>query len=67
MNFDKREDTQGQVYYPCLLYTSISGGGDKISYYISLGMQDQKGMYKIRTDELKRYNTMLSVNAKVND
>ena len=24
---------------------SISGGGDKISYYISLGMQDQKGMY----------------------
>lgn len=46
---------------------SISGGGDKISYYISLGMQDQKGMYKIRTDELKRYNTMLSVNAKVND
>lgn len=30
-------------------------------------MQDQKGMYKIRTDELKRYNTMLSVNAKVND
>lgn len=46
---------------------SISGGGDRISYYISLGMQDQKGMYKIRTDELKRYNAMLSVNAKVTD
>ena len=44
---------------------SISGGGDKISYYISLGMQDQKGMYEIKTDKLKRYNALLSVNAKV--
>lgn len=46
---------------------SISGGGDRISYYISLGMQDQKGMYEIKTDELKRYNAMLSLNAKVTD
>ena len=44
---------------------SISGGGDRISYYISMGMQDQKGMYEIRTDELKRYNAMMGVNAKV--
>lgn len=44
---------------------SISGGGDSISYYISLGMQDQKGMYEIKTDRLKRYNAMLSINAKV--
>ena len=44
---------------------SISGGGDRISYYISLGMQDQKGMYEIKTDRLKRYNAMLSINAKV--
>lgn len=43
---------------------SISGG-DRISYYISLGMQDQKGMYEIKTDRLKRYNAMLSINAKV--
>lgn len=46
---------------------SISGGGDRISYYISMGMQDQKGMYEIKTDELKRYNAMLSINAKVTD
>ena len=44
---------------------SISGGGDRISYYISLGMQDPKGMYEIKTDRLKRYNAMLSINAKV--
>ena len=44
---------------------SISGGGDRISYYISLGMQDQKGMYEIKTDRLKSYNAMLSINAKV--
>ncbi|WP_291528561.1 SusC/RagA family TonB-linked outer membrane protein [Bacteroides sp. UBA939] len=46
---------------------SISGGSDKISYYISLGMQDQEGMYEIRTDQLKRYNAMMSINAKVTD
>ena len=46
---------------------SISGGGDRISYYMSLGMQDQSGMYEIRTDKLKKYNMMLSVNAKVAD
>lgn len=46
---------------------SISGGGERISYYISLGMQDQKGMYEIKTDQLKRYNAMLSINAKVTD
>lgn len=46
---------------------SISGGGDRISYYISMGMQDQKGMYEIRTDKLKRYNAMLGINAKVTD
>ena len=46
---------------------SISGGGERMSYYISLGMQDQKGMYEIRTDKLKRYNAMLSLNAKVTD
>lgn len=44
---------------------SINGGSDRVSYYLSLGMQDQKGMYEIRTDELKRYNMMLSLNAKV--
>lgn len=44
---------------------SIQGGGDRISYYISLGLQDQEGMYEIRTDEYKRYNAMMSLNAKI--
>ena len=44
---------------------SINGGGDRVSYYLSLGVQDQKGMYEIRTDELRRYNMMMSLNAKV--
>lgn len=44
---------------------SISGGSDKVTYYFSLGVQDQDGMYEIRTDNMKRYNAMLSVNAKV--
>jgi TonB-linked SusC/RagA family outer membrane protein len=44
---------------------SINGGGDRVSYYLSLGLQNQKGMYEIRTDELRRYNLMTSISAKV--
>lgn len=44
---------------------SISGGTDKISYYLSLGAQNQDGMYKVNTDQFRRYNTLLSLNAKV--
>lgn len=44
---------------------SISGGSDKVSYYISLGAQDQDGMYKVNTDKFKRYNALLNLNAKV--
>jgi TonB-linked SusC/RagA family outer membrane protein len=44
---------------------SVSGGSDKVSYYFSLGLQDQEGMYKINTDQLYRYNGVARVNAKV--
>lgn len=46
---------------------SVTAGTDKISYHISLGLQDQEGMYKINTDDFKRYNALLSLNAKVTD
>lgn len=44
---------------------SVSGGSDRISYHLSLGVQDQDGMYKIATDKLRRYNMMLGMNAKI--
>lgn len=46
---------------------SIAGGGDKISYSISLGAQTQDGMLKIREDQVRRYTMMSAVNAKVTD
>lgn len=46
---------------------TISGGSEKIAYYGSFGFQDQDGLYKINTDNLKRYNSLLNVNAQVND
>lgn len=46
---------------------NISGGAESINYYISGGLQNQSGMYKINTDELKRYNALMNINAKVND
>jgi len=46
---------------------NIQGGSDKITYYISLGFQNEEGLYKISNDVYKRYNGMIRVNAKVND
>jgi TonB-linked SusC/RagA family outer membrane protein len=46
---------------------SFSGGGEKISYYISLGYMKQEGMYKINTDEYNRYNAMMTTTAQVTD
>ena len=44
---------------------SVSGGGDRIAYTISLGAQMQEGMYKIGKDDLTRYNMMTNLTAKV--
>lgn len=44
---------------------SLRGGSDKNSYYLSLGMQDQQGLYKINNDRHKRYNLMTNVNTKI--
>ncbi len=46
---------------------SVSGGRDQVNYYLSLGYQDQEGMYRIETDKFKRYNVMSRFNAKVTD
>jgi TonB-linked SusC/RagA family outer membrane protein len=46
---------------------NISGGSEKITYYLSLGYQNQEGMYKISNDLYNRYNLMARFNAKVND
>ncbi|GBU08662.1 SusC/RagA family TonB-linked outer membrane protein [Bacteroidales bacterium] len=42
---------------------NVSGGSEKIRYYVSLGYQDQDGMYKINTDNMKRYNGLMSLDA----
>lgn len=46
---------------------NISGGGDKVSYYISLGYMKQEGMYKVNTDQFNRYNAMFTTTAQVTD
>lgn len=46
---------------------SISGGSSRVNYYVSLGYHDQEGMYRINTDQYKRYNVMSRFTAKVTD
>lgn len=37
-------------------FLEISGGTEKVSYYLSGGLQMQDGLYRTATDNLKRYN-----------
>lgn len=61
-------DTAVKKWTPMQKHTlNLSGGGESVNYYISGGIQDQSGMYKINTDQLKRYNALMNVNAKVNN
>lgn len=46
---------------------SISGGSAKTRYYISLGYQNQEGMYKIKTDSQKRYNVNMNLNTQITE
>ena len=46
---------------------SLRGGSEKNTYMISLGYQDQEGIYKINTDKFKRYNVLVNVGSEVND
>ncbi|WP_326994006.1 TonB-dependent receptor [Chitinophaga sp. 212800010-3] len=37
-------------------FLSISGGTDKVSYYLSGGIQSQDGTFRVATDKYNRYN-----------
>ena len=54
-------------WYPLQKHNlNFSGGSDKVTYYASLGYQDQAGAYKIGGDNQKRYNASTRFNAKIN-
>ena len=44
---------------------SIGGGGDKYSYYASLGYLDQNGLLRHGSDELARYNAAAKFSAEL--
>jgi len=46
---------------------SISGGTDKITYYISGGYSQDGGILKLNPDQVKKYNITASINASVTD
>lgn len=37
-------------------FVEISGGAEKVNYYLSGGLQKQDGLFRTATDNLKRYN-----------
>lgn len=44
----------------------VSGGSEKIGYYLSVGYNHQGGIMKIHPDDVKQYNVTSSVSATVN-
>ncbi|MFV0248111.1 MAG: SusC/RagA family TonB-linked outer membrane protein [Tenacibaculum sp.] len=46
---------------------SVRGGGLKNYYYASFGFQNQDGLYKLNTDNFKRYNALLNISTKATD
>lgn len=44
---------------------SLTGGSKKSSYYASIGYLDQDGMYKLNTDNFKRYNVAFNLSSQV--
>ncbi|AEV97591.1 hypothetical protein A4D02_30180 [Niastella koreensis] len=46
---------------------SITGGSEKISYYLSAGYSKDNGIMKMNPEAVKKYNVTASVNASVTD
>lgn len=46
---------------------SISGAGEKASYYVSIGVIDKKGFFRYGNENYDRYNILSNINFKVND
>lgn len=44
----------------------ISGGGEKITYLVSLGNMSQQGMFKVGEDHFTRWNARANLSARVN-
>ena len=44
---------------------SLSGGTDKVNYYVSLGYLGQDGLIKVGKEHMDRYNVSAKVNAKL--
>lgn len=45
---------------------SLSGGSEKVTYYVSLGSYEEDGLYRFGKDKYKRYNGLVKVNAQPN-
>lgn len=46
---------------------SVSGGSDKVKYYMGMGYLDQQGMYKSNDLNFERYNVRSNIDAKISD
>ncbi|MCD7849711.1 MAG: TonB-dependent receptor [Parabacteroides sp.] len=44
---------------------SVSGGAEKVKYYFSLGLTDQKGIFRTNSFNYKKYNVRSNISAEI--
>lgn len=63
--WDPKKEMLNKYTFSQLHNLSISGGSEKISYYLSGGYSSDGGILKMNPDDVKKYNITASVNATV--
>jgi TonB-linked SusC/RagA family outer membrane protein len=65
--WDPKKEMLEKYTHSTLHNLNISGGSEKIAYYLSAGYSKDGGILKMNPESVKKYNVTASVNASVTD
>jgi TonB-linked SusC/RagA family outer membrane protein len=65
--WDPKKEMLNKYTFSQLHNINISGGSEKISYYLSSGYSYDGGIMKMNPDAVKKYNVVAGINASVTD
>jgi TonB-linked SusC/RagA family outer membrane protein len=65
--WDPKKEMLSKYTFSQLHSINISGGSEKMAYYVSAGYSNDGGMMKMNPDNVKKYNITAGLNASVTD
>ncbi|OQP60476.1 hypothetical protein A3860_33360 [Niastella vici] len=65
--WDPKKEMLKDYTFSQLHNINISGGSEKINYYLSAGYSNDGGIMKMNPDQVKKYNITAGINASVTD